>query len=95
MRPVLLFLIKGYQKQGFADSYPSFLWNLLAGNYNAAYSGGELWCMIPSTMRPWWICWSPNWNEPRTGSGIPKFGILTNLYPNRFGDPRTNMGSPL
>ncbi len=22
-------------------------------------------------------CWSPNWNEPRTDSGIPKFGILT------------------
>jgi len=21
----------------------------------AAYSGGELWRMIPSTMRPWWI----------------------------------------
>ena len=24
--------------------------------------------------------------------GTPQFGILTNPYPNRFGDPRTNMG---
>jgi len=24
------------------------------------------------------VCWSPIWNEPRTGSGIPKLEILTN-----------------
>jgi hypothetical protein len=23
------------------------------------------------------VCWSPNWNEPRSGLGIPKLGILT------------------
>jgi len=40
------------------------------------------------------VCWSPIWNEPRTGSGIPKLEILTNPYPNRFGDPQTNKGSP-
>ncbi len=38
------------------------------------------------------LCWSPNWNEPRIAMGTPQFGILTNPYPNRFGDPRTNMG---
>jgi hypothetical protein len=32
------------------------------------------------------ICWSPNWNEPRIAMGTPQFGILTNPYPNRFGD---------
>jgi hypothetical protein len=31
-------------------------------------------------------CWSPNWNEPQTDSGTPQFGILTNPYPNRFGE---------
>ena len=31
-------------------------------------------------------CWSPNWNEPHTASGTPRFGILTNPYPNRFGE---------
>ena len=41
-----------------------------------------------------YMCWSPIWNEPRTGSGIPKFEVLTNPYPNRFGDPRTGLGSP-
>ena len=41
------------------------------------------------------ICWSPNWNEPQTDSGTPRFGILTNPYPNRFGDPRTKMGPPI
>jgi hypothetical protein len=56
MQPVFLFLIKGYIKsKDFADSYPSFLWNLLAGNYNAVYSGQDPWHMIPSTMHPWWI----------------------------------------
>ncbi len=38
------------------------------------------------------ICWSPNWNEPRIAMGTPQIGILKNPYPNRFGDPRTNMG---
>jgi hypothetical protein len=37
-------------------------------------------------------CWSPNWNEPRIAMGTPQFGILTNPYPNRFGDPRFGMG---
>ena len=37
-------------------------------------------------------CWSPNWNEPQTALGTPGFGILTNPYPYRFGDPRSNMG---
>ncbi len=43
-----------------------------------------------------WLCrcWSPNWNEPQTDSGTPRFGLLTNPYPNRFGDPRSDMGSP-
>ena len=49
------FLSKDIKSKDFADSYPSFLWNLLAGNYNAVYSGQDLWRMIPSTMRPWWI----------------------------------------
>ncbi len=40
------------------------------------------------------ICWSPNWNELQTASGTPRFGILTNPYPCRFGDPRSDMGSP-
>jgi len=39
-------------------------------------------------------CWSPNWNEPQTTLGTPQFGILTNPYPYRFGDPCSNMGSP-
>ena len=30
------------------------------------------------------ICWSPNWNGPQTNSETPRFGILTNPYPNRF-----------
>ncbi len=38
------------------------------------------------------MCWSPNWNGPRIAMGTPQFGILTNPYPNGFGDPRTNMG---
>jgi len=33
-----------------------------------------------------YTCWSPNWNEPHTASGTPRFGILTNPYPNRFGE---------
>jgi len=45
---------------------------------------GVLWC----------ACWSPNWNEPQTDYGTPRFGILTNPYPNRIGDPRFKMGSP-
>ncbi len=49
------FLSKDIKSKDFADSYPSFLWNLLAANYNAVYSGQDLWHMIPSTMRPWWI----------------------------------------
>ncbi len=59
------FLSKNIKSKDFADSYPSFLWNLLVGKhtpalgasyyYNAVYSGQDLWCMIPSTMRPWWI----------------------------------------
>ena len=32
--------------------------------------------------------WTPN------RYGTPQFGILANPYPNRFGDPRSNMGSP-
>jgi len=40
-----------------------------------------------------YICWSPNWNEPHTTSETPRFGILTNPYPYRFGDPRSDMGS--
>ena len=49
------FLSKDTKSKDFADLYPSFLWNLLAGNYNAVYSGRDLLHMIPSTMRPWWI----------------------------------------
>ncbi len=37
-------------------------------------------------MIPEYRCWSPNWNEPQTDSGTPRFGILTNPYPNRFGE---------
>ena len=40
------------------------------------------------------MCWSPNWNEPRIAMGTPQFGILTYPYPNRFGDPHSDMGSP-
>ena len=40
--------------------------------------------------RAGYICWSPNWNEPRIAMGTPQFGILANPYPNRFGDPRSN-----
>jgi hypothetical protein len=32
------------------------------------------------------MCWSPNWNEPHTATGTPRFGTLTNPYPNRFGE---------
>ena len=32
------------------------------------------------------MCWSPNWNEPQTDSGTPRFGILTFPYPYRFGE---------
>jgi hypothetical protein len=60
------FLSKDIKSKDFADSYPSFLWNLLVGRhtpalgsasyyYNAVYSGQDLWRMIPSTMPPWWI----------------------------------------
>jgi hypothetical protein len=37
-------------------------------------------------------CWSPNWNEPHTASGTPRFGILTNPYPNRLGEPPFQYG---
>ncbi len=37
-------------------------------------------------------CWSPNWNEPQTGSGTPQFGFLTNPYPNRFGESPNQYG---
>ncbi len=40
------------------------------------------------------ICRSPNWNEPRIAMGTPQIGILKNPYPNWFGDPRSDMGSP-
>ncbi len=59
------FLSKDINIKDFADSYPSFLWNLLVGKhtpalgasyyYNAVYSGQDLWRMIPPTMCPWWI----------------------------------------
>jgi hypothetical protein len=43
--------------------------------------------------RQWYgICWSPNWNEPQTDSGTPRFGILTNPYPNRFGESQNRFG---
>ena len=58
-------LSKETKSNDFADRYPSFLWNLLVGKhvpalgpsyyYRDIYSGEELWRMIPSTMRPWWI----------------------------------------
>jgi hypothetical protein len=46
-------------------------------------------------------CWSPNWNEPQTDSGTPRFGnrfgesmfrFGESMF--RFGDPRSDMGSP-
>jgi hypothetical protein len=59
------FLSKDIKSKDFVHSFPSFLWNLLVGKhtpalgasyyYNAVYSGQDLWCMIPSTMYPWWI----------------------------------------
>ncbi len=39
-----------------------------------------------------YICWSPNWNGPQTDSGTPRFGILTNPYPNRFGESQNRFG---
>ena len=42
---------------------------------------------IPHTT--WRICRSPNWNDPQTDMGMSP---IWNIDPNRFGDPRTNMG---
>ncbi len=41
-----------------------------------------------------YTCRSPNWNEPHSAMGTPRFGILTYPYPYRFGDPCSDMGSP-
>jgi hypothetical protein len=59
------FLSKDIKSKDVADTYPSFLWNLLVGKhqptfgasyyYNDVYAGQDLWRMIPSTMCPWWI----------------------------------------
>jgi hypothetical protein len=40
------------------------------------------------------ICWSPNWNEPQTDSGTPRFGNRFGESLFRYGDPRSDMGSP-
>ena len=48
--------------------------------YLICYDGYLRW---PQLMCP---CQSPNWNEPHTASGTPRFGILTTPYPNRFGE---------
>ena len=40
------------------------------------------------------ICWSPNWNEPQTDSGTPRFGNRFGESLSRYGDPRSDMGSP-
>jgi hypothetical protein len=40
------------------------------------------------------LCWSPNWNEPHTAMGTPRFGLLTYPYPYRFGDPRHSKWGP-
>jgi hypothetical protein len=34
----------------------------------------------------WYVCRSPNWNEPHIGMGTPRFGILTYPYPYRYGE---------
>jgi hypothetical protein len=41
-----------------------------------------------------YVCWSPNWNEPQTDSGTPRFGNQFGESPFRYGDPRSDMGSP-
>ncbi len=40
------------------------------------------------------ICWSPNWNEPQTDSGTPRFRNRFGESPFRYGDPHSDMGSP-
>jgi hypothetical protein len=40
------------------------------------------------------FCWSLNWNESQTDSGTPRFGNQFGKSPYRFGDPRSDMGSP-
>ena len=41
---------------------------------------------VPYRQCMYYVCRSPNWNEPHTTSGTPRFGILTNPYPNQFGE---------
>ena len=39
----------------------------------------EIWQEV--VIKPWYICWSPNWNEPHTAMGTPRFGLLTLSLP--------------
>ncbi len=48
------FISKDIKSKNFVNKYPSFLWNFLVV-YVDVYSGEELWCMILTTIRPWWI----------------------------------------
>jgi hypothetical protein len=44
--------------------------------YNAAT------CVATDILEGRYICWSPNWNGPRSDSGTPRFGISPNPFPN-------------
>ncbi len=77
------FLSKDVKSDDFADKYPSFLWYLLVCNLSE-YSGEDLWCMIPSTMHPWWF---PSLTQPgQDWSHVYVHQISLSLPPPIFND---------
>jgi hypothetical protein len=91
------FLSKEIKSNDFADRYPSFLWNLLVGKHVPAlgpsyyycdiYLGEELWRMIPSTMRPWWISLLIDPNQDWFHSYGQQCSLI---YPRPLFDDRTS-----
>jgi hypothetical protein len=81
------------RQQKWSHSEPFILLRRI-GSLRIDGSGGEWWYLwlskltiTAATMHPYFVivsrkCWSPTWNEPQTDSGTPRFGILTNPYPN-------------
>ena len=60
------------------------------GHHNHDVFGNHAFCCGKGSKKH--TCWSPNWNKPQTDFGTPRFRVLTNPYPNRFGESQNRFG---
>ncbi len=60
------------------------------GHHNHDVFGNHAFCCGKGSKKR--TCWSPNWNKPQTDFGTPRFRVLTNPYPNRFGESQNRFG---